>query len=85
MSLDMCMIKFITEKEIKERHRVQCPYCKEIIDLQSIIEIIQSPGGLSLAVKLFTSAMKTPEKGLNATYNVQFTKTKPEEVNMIER
>ena len=46
------MIKLVSEKEVKERHRILCPHCLQILDLISHIQISRLPGELHLSVKL---------------------------------
>ena len=60
------MIKIVSEKEVKERHRIQCPYCLQILDLISQIQISRLPGKFHLSVKLWNElkGFENLEKGI---------------------
>ncbi|MFX1296974.1 MAG: hypothetical protein ACFFD2_19235 [Promethearchaeota archaeon] len=60
------MIKLNIEKDVKQKHKIQCPHCLQIIDLISQIQISQMPGGLHLSIKLWNELkeLKTIERGL---------------------
>ncbi len=52
------MIKLVFEDEVKEKHRVLCPYCKAVIDLISNLQISEIPGGFAFKVELFAIPTK---------------------------
>jgi len=49
----LIMIKLVSEKEVKERHRILCPHRLQILDLIFQIQISRLPGELHLSVKLW--------------------------------
>jgi len=60
------MIKLVSEKEIKEKHRILCPHCLQILDLISQIQVSRLPGELHLSVKLWNElkGFENLEKGI---------------------
>lgn len=48
------MIKLVSKNEIKEKHRVLCPNCNNIIDLVFKIDIEEIPGGLVISSEIFS-------------------------------
>ena len=60
------MIRLVSEKEVKEKHRILCPHCLQILDLISQIQISRLPGELHLSVKLWNElkGFENSERGI---------------------
>ena len=52
------MIKIVFDREITKKHRILCPYCKNIIDVISKTEITKIPAGLASSIQLFSDPME---------------------------
>ncbi len=80
------MIKITVEKEIKEKHLVLCPHCREILELNSIINTTEIPSGLSLSVKIHSNLPTLPylEKQILHINELKMCKYPTKEIRVFE-